>query len=122
MDQQQEQKLARSGMAVSVVAALGASICCIGPIVAVTFGMTSLAALARYEPLRPVFTAVTLVFLGLGFYSTYRRRPAACEPDSVCAAHDPDRVQRINRIVLWVVAGIVLVVLTFPTWSAWVLG
>jgi len=122
MDQQQEQNLARGGMAVSVVAALGASICCIGPIVAVTFGMTSLAALAKYEPLRPVFTAVTLALLGLGFYSTYRRRPAACEPDSVCAAHGPDRVQRINRIVLWVVTGIALIVLTFPTWSAWIFG
>jgi mercuric ion transport protein len=109
-------------MAVSVVAALGASICCIGPIVAVTFGMTSLAALAKYEPLRPIFTAATLALLCLAFYATYRRRPAACEPDSVCAAHGPGRVQRINRTVLWVVTGIALVVLTFPTWSAWVLG
>jgi mercuric ion transport protein len=109
-------------MAASIVAALGASICCIGPIVAVTFGMTSLAALARYEPLRPVFTAATLALLGLAFYATYRRRSAACEPNSVCAAHGPDRVQRINRIVLWVVTGIALIVLTFPTWSAWLFG
>jgi mercuric ion transport protein len=109
-------------MAVSIVAALGASVCCIGPIVAVTFGITSLAALGKYEPLRPVFTAMTLAFLGLAFYSTYRGGPAECEPGSVCSAHGPDRVNRINRFVLWVVTGIALIILTFPTWSEWILG
>jgi len=31
-------------------------------------------------------------------------------------------VQRINRIALWVVTSVVLIILTFPTWSNWVLG
>ena len=113
----------RAGLAVSVIAALGASICCIGPIAAAFLGFTSLAALVKYEPLRPVFSVITLAFLGSAFYLAYRKPPAEdCEPGSVCATHGPARVQRINRIALWVVTSVVLIILTFPTWSNWVLG
>lgn len=123
MDQRKQTRVARLGMAASIATAFGASICCIGPIVAVMFGMTSLAALAKYEPLRPIFGAVTAVLLGVAFYATYRRPAAvACEPGSVCETHGPDRVQRINRIAVWIATAVAVVVFTFPTWSAWVLG
>lgn len=123
MDERKQQSLARAGMAASVAAAFGASICCIGPIIAATFGLTSLAALVKYEPLRPVFGATTLVLLSGAFYATYRKRPAeACAPGSVCVTQGPDRMQRINRAVLWLAATVALIVFTFPTWSTWVLG
>ena len=110
-------------MAASVLAALGASICCIGPIAAALFGMTSLAALVKYEPLRPLFAIITLAALGFAFYTTYRKRPAeACEPGSVCAKHGVEGVQRLNRIMLWIAAAMAVLVLTFPTWSGWILG
>lgn len=32
----------------------------------------------------------------------------------------PDRVQKLNRAVLWLVTVVVLLVLTFPTWSSWI--
>lgn len=115
--------LSKAGLAASMVAAVGASICCIGPIAAAFLGLTSLAGLAQYEALRPVLTVVTLGFLGVAFYLAYRKRPAeACEPGSVCATRRPSTVQRINRAVLWIVTTIVLIILTFPTWSTWVLG
>src|SRR6266852_1436936 len=120
MDERKEQRLARAGMAASVIAAVGASVCCIGPVVAALFGMTSLAALVKYEPLRPVLAIITFGFLGAAFYMTYRKRPAeVCEPDSVCATRGVDRVQRFNRILLWIAAAIAVTVLTFPTWSGW---
>ena len=118
-----ERSLTKAGLAASVVAAVGASICCIGPIAAAFLGLTSLAALGQYEAVRPLFTFITLAFLAGAFYLAYRKRPAeACEPGSVCATHGPSTVQRINRIVLWMVTTIVLIILTFPTWSNWVLG
>lgn len=122
MDQWKPARVARVGMAASVVAAFGASICCIGPIVAVMFGMTSLAALSKYEPLRPILGVVTVALLAVAFYATYKRPAADCEPGSVCAAQGPDRVQKINRVALWLAAAVALIVFTFPTWSAWVLG
>lgn len=123
MNERREQRVARAGMAASVAAAVGASVCCIGPVVAAMFGVTSLAALVKYEPLRPLFAIITFSFLGVAFYLTYRKRPAeACEPGSLCATRGVDRVQRLNRIMLWIAAVIAVVVLTFPTWSGWILG
>lgn len=123
MDQHERTSVARFGMAASIATAFGASVCCIGPIVAVMFGMTSLAALAKYEPLRPIFGGMTAVLLAVAFYATYRR-PAevACNPGSVCAAQRPDRIQTINRLAVWAATIVAAVVFTFPTWSGWVLG
>src|SRR5258706_54949 len=47
IEQRKQARVARLGMAASIATAFGASICCIGPIIAVMFGMTSLAALAK---------------------------------------------------------------------------
>jgi mercuric ion transport protein len=118
-----DQSLRRAGLAASVLTAVGASVCCIGPIAAAVLGIGSLGGLVRYEPLRPYFTVMTLALLAVAFYITYRRKPAeACAPDSLCETHGQDRIAKLNRIVLWVVTTIVLAVLTFPTWSGWVLG
>ena len=112
-----EQKLTNAGLAASVLAAFAASICCIGPIAAAFLGLTSFAALVRYEPLRPLFSAVTLASLSGSFYLAYRK--PSCEEGSTCATGN---VQRLTRLLLWVVTAIVCVVLTFPIWSNWILG
>lgn len=123
MDDTKETSIAKAGLAGSIVAAVGASICCIGPIAAAFLGLTSMGALVKYEPYRPVLTVVTLAFLAGAFYLAYRKRPAeACESGSLCATEGVTRVQKINRIVLWFVTGLVVLILTFPTWSNWVLG
>jgi len=123
MESDKEKTLSKAGLTGAVLAALGASVCCIGPILAAFLGLTSLGALVKYEPLRPLFAGLTLAFLAVAFYFAYRRRPAeACEPGSVCATHGATGVQRINRLVLWIVTGVVIVILTFPTWSNWILG
>jgi hypothetical protein len=99
------------------------SACCIGPVVAAMFGITSVAALVKYEPLRPFLAVITLGFLGVAFYMTYRRRPAEeCAPGSVCATRGVDRLNRFNRIMLWIATVVALVALTFPTWSGWIVG
>ncbi len=58
-----------------VLGALAASSCCIVPLVLFTLGVGgawigNLTALAPYQPL---FAALTLGFLGAGFYLVYRR-------------------------------------------------
>ena len=123
MDQRNQTRVARYGMVASIAAAFGASVCCIGPIVAVMFSMTSLAALAKYEPLRPIFGAITAALLAVAFYASYKRPPEKeCEPGSVCATKGTDRMQKMNRIAVWIAAIVAVVVFTFPTWSGWVLG
>ena len=123
MDQRKQTRVARFGMAASIATAFGASACCIGPIVAVMFGMTSLTALAKYEPLRPIFGGVTAVLLVVAFYATYKRPvEGACEPGSICATQGPNRMQKINRIAVWIATIVAVVTFSFPTWSAWVFG
>lgn len=123
MATQKETSLTKAGMAASVVAALGASICCIGPIAAAFLGLTSMGALVKYEPYRPILTVLTLAILAGAFCLAYRKpSAAACEPGSLCATEGVSRVQKMNRVVLWVVTVVVLSILTFPTWSNWVLG
>ena len=123
MDQTKQTRVARFGMAASIATAFGASVCCIGPIVAVMFGMSSLAALAKYEPLRPIFGTLTVALLGVAIYATYRRPAAAdCEPGSVCATQGLDGMQKINRAAVWIAMIVAIVVFTFPTWAGWVVG
>lgn len=123
MDERTEKRVTRASMGAAVASAVAASLCCVGPIIAVSFGVTSLAALAKYEPFRPFFSILTIIILGAAFYMTYRRPPADnCEPDSVCSTSGGQTMQRVNRVMLWVVAAIAIIILTFPAWSAWVLS
>jgi mercuric ion transport protein len=109
------------GLTAGIASAFAASICCIGPILAATFGLTTLGALVRYEFLRPLFASLSIVFLAIAFFLAYRKRnDTACKPGSVCELHGTDRVRRLNRAILWIAALVIAVMLTFPTWSNWI--
>lgn len=103
------QKLAAVG---GILAALGASSCCILPLVLFSLGVSgawigNLTALARYQPF---FIAAAVAFLGFGFWRAYHR-PAACSDESSCARPGSSRVARIG---LWVAAVLILAAVTFP--------
>jgi len=88
---------------------------------AALLGFTSLSAAVRLHVLRPYLMVVTLLFLAIAFHLTYRKGQAAvCEPGSLCEAAGQGRMARVNRVVLWIVAAVSLLVLTFPTWSGWI--
>ena len=90
---------------VSVVTAVAASVCCIGPVVAVTVGAGALTAFSvRFEPFRPVFLTLTVALLGFAFYRAYRPSPAVCSADSTC----PPAANRRAKLMLWFAAVVVL--------------
>lgn len=123
MNERHRSRIRAAGLTAAVASAFAASICCIGPILAATLGLTALGGLVRYESLRPLFAGISIVFLATAFFLAYRKRDdAVCEPGSVCEVHGTDRVRQVNRTVLWMAAAAVAVVLTFPTWSNWILG
>lgn len=97
-----------------MLAALAASVCCIGPLVLLALGVGGAWAgsVRAIEPYRPLFIVLTLGFLGFAFYRAYRR-PAVttCDVDGSCAV---PRAGRVNRIALWVMTPIILALLTFP--------
>ena len=105
----------------AVAAAFLASLCCVGPLVFVAFGVGAGMA-STFEPLRPLFTALTVGLLAVGFYVVYGRRgptagpdaAVACAPDGSCAV-PRDRAR--DKVLLWSATVLALVFLTFPRWS-----
>lgn len=99
----------------SLLAAITASLCCIGPLIAVALGAGGFAASALFEKWRPVFLGVTFALLALAWYLTYRKPKAACEPGSACATKP---VAKWNKVVLWFATAFVLVTAAFPSLSS----
>lgn len=108
------------GLFVAVVSALIASICCMGPLVLLALGITGawIGNLTALEPYRPIFIIVTLGFLGFAFYGAYRKpKTETCHAEGACAR--PGSKERL-KIILWIVAGLILVLLAFPYLVAYV--
>jgi mercuric ion transport protein len=97
----------------SVVAAIGASSCCVLPLVFFALGISgawigNLTALAPYQP---YFVAVTLGFLAAGFVLVYQKPERVCAPGSYCAQGTSDRIAKLS---LWIATAIIAVALAFP--------
>jgi mercuric ion transport protein len=95
--------------------AIGASLCCVGPLVLVSLGIGGawVSSLTKLEPVRPVFMLVTLALFGAAYWRLYRSSEA-CKPDEDCA--DP-RVRSRQRMVFWAMLVVVVPLLAFP-WYA----
>lgn len=102
----------------TVLAAFGASLCCILPVAVAVLGIGSAALGAKLEPLRPYLVGLTLVFWGVAFYQVYKPAETECAPGKSCAVPANRRRQ---RLLLWVVAGVALALITFPYYANWLL-
>jgi mercuric ion transport protein len=98
-----------------ILSAIGASICCVGPLVLLALGVSGawIGSLTALEPYRPILIGVTVVFLGLAFYRLYVVRPA-CSPESACG--NPRSLRR-QRMAFWIVTVLVLGLIAVP-WFA----
>ncbi len=94
------------------LAAIGASLCCIGPLVllALSIGGAWVSYLTALEPYRPIFIGIALIFLFLAFRKLYLI-PRSCASGEACATPS---TQRNQRIIFWVVAVLLIALLTFP--------
>lgn len=100
----------------SAVAAFGASLCCLGPLVLGGLGFGAVLV-STFAPLRPYFLTLSGALLALGFYFAYRRPKAmeACEGD-VCAPQS--RGRRLAKPLLWLGALAVAALALFPVYGA----
>ncbi len=99
----------------AVLAAIGASACCIGPLVLLSLGIGGawMTTLTSMEAVRPIFLIATLVCIGLGFRKLYLV-PDNCETGEACASAS---VKHNQRNIFWVGSVILLALLAFP-WYA----
>lgn len=101
-------------LAGAVLAGVGASLCCVGPLALVSVGVSGawISSLTALEPYRWIFAALALAFMGYAWKRIYRPPLAAqCAPGAACAL---PQTNRAYRALFWVVAALVFAGLSFP--------
>ena len=112
-DDRSRQSLAATG---GILGAVGASACCILPLVLTIFGITGawMANLRALAPYQPVFIALTLAAIGYGFYLVYWKPKRACTDGATCAR--PVVPGKVVRAALWLASLMVVLAFSFPYW------
>lgn len=103
-------RLLGAGAVGAVLAGLGALSCCVLPLALFGAGvggawLSNLTALAPYQP---VFIAAAALFIGVGFWRVYRRRPEDCGGYCATAAS-----RRVAKSALWIAILLVLAAVAF---------
>ena len=104
----------KATLAGGLIAAILASVCCLGPLVLVMVGISGawISNLTLLESYRPVFIGVALVFMGLAWHRIYRAPAAAeCAPGTRCAL---PQTNGVYRVMFWTVSALVLLAVGFP--------
>ena len=96
-----------------ILGAVAASSCCILPLVLFSLGAGGawIGNLTALAPFQPLFVAVTLGFLGYGYWIVYRKPKAACAEGAACGRPMPDR---IVKLALWLASALVAAATAFP--------
>ena len=105
----------RATLAAGVLAAIGATACCFGPLLVVTlgFGGAWAARMKGLEPLQPIFIVLTVAFMGFAFHRLFIRSKQ-CAPGEWCER--PEVLKR-QRIAFWIVALAIVFMATFPLFA-----
>jgi len=110
-----DSRKARMIAAGGILGALAASTCCIVPLILFSLGVSGawIGNLTALEPYKPIFIAITLGFLGYGYWMVYRK-PKACADGEICARPLPNR---LVKSALWA-STILIVIALFWNWIA----
>ena len=105
----------QASLAGGLLAAIGASACCFGPLLLITlgFGGAWAARLKALEAFQPIFIGLTAALMALAFHRLYVRT-SRCAPGEAC---ELPHVLRRQRIAFWIVAAAVLFMATFPLFA-----
>jgi mercuric ion transport protein len=107
----------RWALLTGAAAAVGASLCCLLPLVLVSLGISGawLASLTALEPYRPLFVTAAVTSLGVAAWRLYG--PATrCEDGRICAV---PRILRRRRRLLWIAVAAIVPLLLFPYYINW---
>lgn len=109
-DDTSKAKLAAVG---GILGAVGASACCIAPLVLFSLGVGGawIGRLTSLSPYQPIFIAITFGFLGYGYWLIYRRQRIDCADGAACAQALPNR---LVKSALWLATALVLIAIAWP--------
>ena len=99
-----------------ILGAIAASSCCMLPLVLTVAGVSGawMATLRALAPYQPVFIAMTVAFLGYGFYLVYWKPKRASADGAVCAR--PVVPNKVVQGALWLATLVVILAISFPYW------
>lgn len=102
-----------------MLAAIGASVCCVVPLVLVLLGISGawIAYLTAFDPWRPWFISATFLCLGVAFWSLYGAS-SRCRTEGACVELV---TLRRRRFWLWIATAVIVLLLLFPYVVAWLL-
>jgi mercuric ion transport protein len=92
--------------------AAGASICCVGPFLLLSLGISGawISGLAEIEPYRPIFIGLSILFLGLAFHRLYfKSRTDASELSCT-----DQRALNQRRFSFWLAAIVIFGLIAVP--------
>lgn len=99
-----------------LLSAIAASLCCLGPLAAVTLGLGGFAAAHWFAAWRPVFIGLSLVLLAAAWFLAIRARRSACADGAACASAP----KRWPLVVLGIASVFAVAVMAFPNTAQWV--
>ena len=103
----------------AVFAAIGASVCCVGPLLLLSLGIGGawMSTLTSMEVVRPFFIIMSLIFIGLGYRKLYLI-PENWEEGQACAVSE---VKQRQRVIFWIGSVLILLLLAFPWYAVYIL-
>jgi mercuric ion transport protein len=99
-----------------LVAAIGASSCCILPLAFALAGVSGawIGALTKLAPYQPIFLVFGILSVGLGLWRSHGRwRQPACESPQ-CGTPGS---RRWTQVALWLAGGLLLIAATADWWA-----
>ena len=101
-----------------ILAAIGASLCCITPVLAVLAGSTGLASSFSWmNPFRPYLIALTIIVLAYAWWD--KLKPKKAEIECACDADKEGKVSFwYTKTFLAIVTVFAAVMISFPYWGA----
>ena len=101
-----------ASIAAGAASALGASVCCVLPLVLVAIGVGGawVAQLRALERFYPVFVGLAIAAFAYAFYRLYLK-PAPCAPDTACVS---PTTRRNQRIAFWATLVAAKALILFP--------
>src|ERR1700730_1916425 len=103
--------------ALGAAGTVAATIFCCLPFATGILGAGVAAFGARFAPFQPYLTAASLASLGYAFYQAYRPGAVVCAGERC----DVPSSLRYRRLTVWIMAFIVVLLLTASWWAAWVI-
>ena len=96
-----------------IVGAIGASTCCVLPLVLTVLGVSGawMANLRAMEAYKGYFITLAVVALAVGFYQVYFKPRRSCAAGAACARPLPNRMVKAG---LWFGLLVITLVLAFP--------